>query len=85
MATAVALRRYQNYIDGRFVDAQRGKTIPVENPSTGQVISEVPDSSIETPGRRSELLRRRRVTGRSWRLSSEPGICARSRRTPEGS
>ena len=44
MATAVASPRYQNYIDGRFVDAQGGKTIPVENPSTGQVISEVPDS-----------------------------------------
>jgi len=47
MATAVALRRYQNYIDGRFVDAQGGKTVKVENPSTGQIVSEVPDSSIE--------------------------------------
>ncbi len=47
MVTAVALRRYQNYVDGRFVDAQGSKTIPVENPSTGEMISEVPDSSLE--------------------------------------
>ena len=29
---AVASPRYQNYIDGRFVDAKGGKTIQVENP-----------------------------------------------------
>ena len=47
MSTPEHVRKYQNYIDGRFVDAQGGKTIEVENPSTGQVISEVPDSSVE--------------------------------------
>ena len=47
MVTAVVVRKYQNFVDGRFVDAEGGKTIPVENPSTGQVISEVPDSSLE--------------------------------------
>ena len=44
---AVATRLYQNYVDGRFVDAQGGKTLTVENPATGAVVSEVPDSSVE--------------------------------------
>lgn len=39
--------RYQNYIDGRFLDSTDGRTIHVENPSTGQIISEVPDSPVE--------------------------------------
>jgi lactaldehyde dehydrogenase/glycolaldehyde dehydrogenase len=47
MVVHAQLRRYQNFVDGRFVDAEGGKTIPVENPSTGEVISEVPDSSLE--------------------------------------
>ncbi len=44
---AVATRRYQNYVNGRLVDAQGSKTLTVENPATGQVVSEVPDSSAE--------------------------------------
>ncbi len=47
MAVAAPLRRYQNYVNGRFRDAEGGKAIPVENPATGQMISEVPDSSLE--------------------------------------
>lgn len=43
----VATRRYQNYVNGQFVDAQGSKTLTVENPATGQVVSEVPDSSAE--------------------------------------
>jgi lactaldehyde dehydrogenase / glycolaldehyde dehydrogenase len=41
------LRRYQNYIDGRFVDAESRRLTTVENPSTGEIVSEVPDSSVE--------------------------------------
>ena len=44
---AVATRLYQNYVNGRFVDAQGDKTLPVENPATGAVVSDVPDSSVE--------------------------------------
>ena len=44
---AVATRRYQNYVNGRFVDAQGGKTLTVENPATGAAVSDVPDSSVE--------------------------------------
>jgi lactaldehyde dehydrogenase/glycolaldehyde dehydrogenase len=43
----VATRRYQNYVNGQLVDAQGGKTLTVENPATGHVVSEVPDSSVE--------------------------------------
>ena len=39
---AVATRRYQNFVNGRFVDAQGNKTLTVENPATGQIVSEVP-------------------------------------------
>ncbi len=41
------LRHYRNYVGGRYVDAQGGKTLPVENPATGSAISAVPDSSAE--------------------------------------
>ena len=44
---AIATRRYQNYVNGRFVDAQGGKTLAVENPATGAAVSDVPDSSVE--------------------------------------
>ncbi|MGA2512871.1 MAG: aldehyde dehydrogenase [Candidatus Limnocylindrales bacterium] len=47
MTRVAELRRYQNFVDGRFVDAEAGRLITVENPSTGQVISQVPDSSVE--------------------------------------
>lgn len=39
------VRRYQNYVEGQFVDAEGGKTLTVENPATGAIVSEVPDSS----------------------------------------
>src|SRR3974377_2192859 len=45
MAVSSQLRRYRNYVDGRFEDADGGGTIAVENPATGAVVSEVPDSS----------------------------------------
>jgi lactaldehyde dehydrogenase/glycolaldehyde dehydrogenase len=44
---AIATRLYQNYVNGRFVSAHGDKTLPVENPATGAVISNVPDSSVE--------------------------------------
>lgn len=44
---ALQLRRYQNFVNGRLLDAREGKTLTVENPATGQIVSEVPDSSAE--------------------------------------
>ena len=39
------VRRYQNFVAGQYVDAEGGKTLTVENPATGAIVSEVPDSS----------------------------------------
>ena len=44
---AIGTRLYQNYVNGRFVGAHGDKSLPVENPATGAVISNVPDSSVE--------------------------------------
>jgi lactaldehyde dehydrogenase/glycolaldehyde dehydrogenase len=61
--TPVAARRYQNYINGRLVDAQGSKTLTVENPATGRVVSEVPDSSAEDAREAIELADKAQ---RSW-------------------
>jgi lactaldehyde dehydrogenase/glycolaldehyde dehydrogenase len=60
---AVATRRYQNYVNGRFSDPHGGKTLTVENPATGQVVSEVPDSSAEDAREAIELADKAQ---RSW-------------------
>jgi 1-pyrroline dehydrogenase len=44
---SVALKRYQNFVDGKTVDSASSGTIDVVNPSTGEVIAAVPDSSAE--------------------------------------
>ena len=44
---AIATRPYQNYVNGRYVDPQGGKTLMVENPATGADVSDVPDSTVD--------------------------------------
>ncbi|MFC7339165.1 aldehyde dehydrogenase [Haloferula chungangensis] len=39
--------QYSNYINGTFVDSEGAERITVTNPATGEVISEVPESSSE--------------------------------------
>jgi len=39
--------QHRNYINGKFIDAAGSDMIPVLNPSTEAVISEVPNSSAE--------------------------------------
>jgi lactaldehyde dehydrogenase/glycolaldehyde dehydrogenase len=67
---AAEIRRYQNYVNGRLVDAHAGKTLTVENPATGQTVSEVPDSSVEDAREAIECAERAQ---RSWekRTSTE--------------
>src|SRR5512134_2579419 len=60
---AIAIRNYQNYVNGRLVDPQGGKTLTVENPATGQVVSEVPDSSLDDTREAIELADKAQ---RSW-------------------
>ncbi len=40
--TDPSLFRQANYIDGKWVEADNGKTIAVRNPATGEVVGEVP-------------------------------------------
>lgn len=51
---------HQMYIDGRFVNAASGKSFPVYNPATGNVITEVPEAEAEE--------RQSRRSGRAPRL-----------------
>lgn len=37
-----SLFRQANYIDGKWIEADSGKTVPVKNPATGEVIGSVP-------------------------------------------
>ena len=48
------LFRQANYIDGKWVQADSGKTIVVKNPATGEAIGEVP-----AHGRRRDTPRHR--------------------------
>jgi acyl-CoA reductase-like NAD-dependent aldehyde dehydrogenase len=41
------MKIYENYIDGKFTPAKHGGLIPVLNPATEEIISEVPDSTKE--------------------------------------
>jgi len=47
MATAIRpnVRTYQMFINGEWVDSATGKTFPVYDPSTEEVIAEVPDAN----------------------------------------
>ena len=49
MATAIRpnVRTYQMYINGEWVDSASGKNFPVYDPSTEEVIAEVPDANAK--------------------------------------
>ncbi len=42
-----AVKTYQQFIGGQFVDAASGETLDIENPANGQVIARVPASAKE--------------------------------------
>jgi acyl-CoA reductase-like NAD-dependent aldehyde dehydrogenase len=42
---SVAVQSYKNFVAGEWVDAVEGETMEVLNPSTGEVIAEVPKGS----------------------------------------
>src|SRR5579863_3552538 len=48
----------QNFIDGEFVDAAAGDTLPVVNPATGETIAEEPMSSPQDVERAVQAARR---------------------------
>src|SRR5215213_8149365 len=43
-SASVAPRKYQLFIDGKFVDAESGKTFTTPNPSTGETLAEVAEA-----------------------------------------
>src|ERR1039458_2925063 len=62
------------YIDGKFVAAASGKTFPVFNPATGDVIAHVPEAEQEDVNRAVAAARRAFDDGKWTRLApSERG------------
>ncbi|GDY71544.1 hypothetical protein SAV31267_010290 [Streptomyces avermitilis] len=52
------IRTLRNYIDGEFVDAKDGRTLPVVDPTTGEVYASSPLSGRQTWTRRWQPRRR---------------------------
>ena len=50
----MAVRKLKNYVDGKWVDPEGASYIDVENPSTGEVIAQVPLTSREETNRAIE-------------------------------
>ena len=44
---SVSITQYKNFVGGEWVDAASGETMEVLNPSTGEVIAEVPRAGAE--------------------------------------
>src|SRR5205809_4188978 len=73
-----SLFRQQCYIDGKWADADSGKSIPVNNPATGEILGTVPNmgaaetrSAIEAanaafPAWRAKTAKERAVILRKW-------------------
>ena len=55
---SVSVTKYKNLVGGEWVDAASGETMEVLNPSTGEVIAEVPSSSAEDVERAVEAARK---------------------------
>ncbi len=51
-------RKHRMLIDGRFVTAVSGKTFPVYNPATGEIIAQVPEAEAEDVNRAVSAARR---------------------------
>jgi phenylacetaldehyde dehydrogenase len=61
--------RHMMYIDGRFAHAASGKTFPVYNPATGEVIAHVPEAEEEDVNRAVLAARRAFDDGQWLRLA----------------
>ena len=57
-ATGFVGQKHHMYIDGKFVPAASGKTFPVYNPATGEVITHVPEAEGEDVDRAVKAARR---------------------------
>jgi succinate-semialdehyde dehydrogenase/glutarate-semialdehyde dehydrogenase len=73
-----SLFRQQGYIDGKWADADSGKTLPVDNPATGEILGTVPNmGAAETrraieaanaafPAWRAKTAKERAIILRRW-------------------
>ena len=61
----------QNYVDGKWVDAQDGKRFDVFDPSTGEVIATAPDSQPVDVDRAIDAARRTFDEGTWWPSTTE--------------
>ena len=77
--------RYQMYIDGKFVDAQDGKTFDVYDPSTEGVIATVPAGSAEDIDRAVKAAHPRVLRGWLERRHARRSAAASSSGWPSGS
>ncbi len=55
---AVAVTRHKNFVGGQWVDSVSGETMEVLNPSTGEVIAEVPRGTAEDVERAVEAAKK---------------------------
>ena len=55
---SVSVTKYKNLVGGEWVDAASGETMEVLNPSTGEVIAEVPRLSAEDVERAVDAARK---------------------------
>jgi betaine-aldehyde dehydrogenase len=71
MATAIRpnVRTYQMHINGEWVDSASGKTFPVYDPSTEEVIAEVPDANAKDVDRAVKAAREAFDNG-PWRSTT---------------
>lgn len=51
-------QKHRMYVDGKFVNAASGKTLPVYNPATGEVMAHVPEAESEDVDRAVRAARR---------------------------
>ena len=65
-----SLFRQANYIDGKWVEADSGKTIVVKNPATGEAIGEVPALGAAETRRAIEAAHRAQPAWRAQRRRS---------------
>lgn len=62
------MKELKMFIDGRFIENESGKWIKVLNPSTEEVISLMPDGTVEDARKRSMPQRKRRINGKEHPL-----------------
>jgi len=65
MTAGFVSQAHRMYVDGRFVTAASGKTFPVYNPATGDVIAHVPEAEEEDVNR-AVLAARRTFDDGAW-------------------